>query len=267
MALIYVNPGQQAAEKTYHYYGGLKPKCDEDVIVLGRCFKDWGREFDRPVVWIVHKPGNDTEAKRGFAKKVDLVLHSVPKLDYGDILFPYAADKVYCENELWYKDRIYDFGFSGALHKWHDPIRDKVQEIVRKENFRSFLNGSDEMKPRISDYQEYRKRICQSKVWMATTGPDGDVGPRYYEVMASRTLLFCNRVPNEYRHIFVDGNNCVEFTEGTAIDKLEYYLKNDSERMAIVENAYKDFILKHTWKQRAEDLCSIIKNMLHTKIT
>ena len=62
------------------------------------------------------------------------------------------------------------------------------------------------------DIEEYASLVGSAKIWIATTGPLEDVGPRYFEVGLSKTLLFCNKMSDEvYGGRFVDNHNCVMF--------------------------------------------------------
>ena len=45
----------------------------------------------------------------------------------------------------------------------------------------------------------YARLLAASKMWVSTTGPEGLVGTRYFEVLASgTTLLLCNRPPSPH---------------------------------------------------------------------
>ena len=228
-----------------------------------------------PKICFIHKPGTEQKEKADFCNvnEIDIILHSAPidesRFNGRCVLFGYGADPdMFKDRGL---RRKYDIGFSGALHgsalypesSFSTPnLRERVQDLLKGTELKCFLNGSDSIKDRIRDYDEYAWRISESKVWLATTGPNGDVTPRYYEIWASRALLFCNPVPAAYMDIFRDGINCVYFAEDLSdfLPKLRYYLKHEGERKVITGNAYSRFITGHTWRERAKQLCCIIKN-------
>lgn len=285
MKILYLNPDPPSV---YRYYSDLEKSLKKiicinsgnpDVIVFGLTWlgRERGMHYWRshvPTVCFVHKIGLDWERKERFLKQCDLVLSSVPRLPVKHRLFKHAADPEVFKP---CNEKIFDFGFSGALHDvslypkgtFSKPnLRVEAQKLARKQTDLSlFLNGSDNIQRRIHCYEKYAEILSQSKIWLATTGPNGDIGPRYYEVWASKTLLFCDKVPDEYRDTFRDGVNCIEFADDLSdfIPKLRYYLKNEGERKTIVNNAYDDFLAGHTWAKRAEELCSIIKDTIHTK--
>jgi len=260
---------------------GSKP----DAVIFGLCWCDKPRQISGlskvniPVICNIHKMGLNFDQKHSFSNSCDLVLTSVPffegKFNKPVRLFPYAADIKAVS-----KRKLFHVGFSGALHGskfypeghfYSDDLRERIQTLLAKTQkyWKCFLKGSDNIKDRIDNYEQYRRTIGHSKVWIATTGPLHDITPRYYEVMASKSLLFCNTIPETYKDILVDGKNCVSFKEDLSdfVEKLRFYLSNREKRRYIVNKAYKDFIEKHTWQKRAEGLCSIIRNMKLTKNT
>lgn len=281
MKILYINPDPP---NVYRYYSDLENAlsrivvCNSnnpDVIVYGL---NWLRcERPVPVKWLVlpqicfvHKIGLGWERKERFLKTCDLVLSSVPELPIKHTLFRYGVDPAVFYDR---GEKIFDFGFSGALHEAHlyppgtfenENIRSKTQELARKQTDLSllFLNGSDSIKPRIRSYEKYAEVLSQAKIWMSTTGPNGDIGPRYYEVMASKTLLFCDRPPKKYRRVFRDGVNCVWFDLDNFTDKLRYYIDHEQERNKIIETAHRECITNHTWRARALELIDIINATL-----
>ena len=168
-------------------------------------------------------------------------------------------------------EKKYDIGFSGALHdNKHYPkgsfptenLRRSIGEILTslKDN-NIFWNGSDSIQPRIKNYNEYATVINQAKMWVSTHSAYRDIVPRNFEVCGSETLLFVEKIPPEYSHIFIDGRNCIEFENDLSnfLEKFNYYLNNEQEYKRIVEQGYIDAHEKHTWKHRAEELLNMVR--------
>jgi spore maturation protein CgeB len=92
------------------------------------------------------------------------------------------------------------------------------------------------------------------------------VGTRYYEAMASNSLLLCeeSNIYSEY-NLFTPGEHCVTF-DSTMADfhnKLNYYLENPAERTKIAENGHQHVMDNHTWGDRVELISShITKHLL-----
>ncbi len=171
-------------------------------------------------------------------------------------------------------EKIYDLGFSGTLRmitpegKVKGPTRDiryRIQDKIleKKSSYDLFWNIHNSSSDRISSIEEYALKINQSKIWLSTTGPIFDISPRYFEVMLSKTLLFCNNMPDVYEDLFEDGVNCVMYENDLSdfLEKLNYYLNNDIERNEIIERAYKTSVDTYTWKIMAKNLIEKIKEI------
>jgi hypothetical protein len=276
LKILYLNPDPPGM---YRYYSDLYNRLrkmancesdDPDVIVYGPTWLNQERgeiQRDKPQVCFVHKIGLDWERKEKFLKQCDLVLSSVPKLPIKHRLFKYAADpNIFSPGDK----KLWDVGFSGALHNEENypegtfPIpnlRKRSQDILRESGLNCFLNGSDSIRPRISSYAKYAEVMAKSKIWLATTGPNGDIGPRYYEPALTKALLFCDPPPEEYRDTFRDGENCVYFDLDNLIEKAEYYLENEKERKRIVNRAFGEFMTHHTWTARSWELIDICSGL------
>ena len=235
-------------------------------------------EISTPVVCMLHKPQTMLQEKLEFCKvnNIDILMDTnITYKEYGEITnskpkrFWFTANPdIFHPRE---GEKVYDFGFSGASHgggKIPGPtmnLRDRVREKLQETSYKVFWNSSKEgdLSYRISSVEEYAKIMSQSKIWLATTGPNNDVSPRYFETMLSKTLLFCNKMSYEYESVFIDGENCVLFENDLSDfdEKLNYYLSNDEARNTIIENAYKLTKDKYTWESMAEELIKTIKGL------
>ena len=233
-------------------------------------------EIKIPVVCMLHKPQSLLSEKLQFCKmnKVDLLLDSQSTYKkHGERAETRSIRSWFTANpEIYYPrdvSKIYDIGFSGALHgnnKIKGPtknLRTRIQEVLKANKFSTFWNSSNTLDYRINSVDDYATKISECKVWLATTGPTEDVSPRYFEVMLSKTLLLCNNMPDQYDGLFVDGVNCVMYENDLSdfVDKLSHYLINEKERDLIVDNAYDMIINKYTWKHMALNLMSEIERI------
>ena len=168
-------------------------------------------------------------------------------------------------------EKIYDVGFCGASHgsgKIKGPtenLRDRVYDVVKQvPDISTYWNRHTSPSHRINSMEEYATVMNQSKIWIATTGPILDVSPRYFEVILSKTLLFCNEMPHEYEGMFVDGVNCVTYKNDLSDfeEKLNFYLTNPKERSIIVENAYEYAINNLTSKHMCIKLLDEINQLI-----
>ena len=226
------------------------------------------------------KPQSNLEKKLTFCKvsEVDCVYSSVPlvvdsarKIGLHTKILPYGHfDDIFYDRGL---KKEYTLGFSGALHEYNfypdgsfanPSIRTKIRDIVLSsiDNRQVFWNGSDSVSDRIESYDEYALTIGRSKSWVATLAAFGDVTPRYFEVLASGTVLLAEEPGEGYEDIFRDGDNCLLFKSDLSDfnEKLSIIL-NDSDRVLdIIKSANRD-IEMHTWKKRATSVLGFLKSM------
>tara|TARA_R100001509_G_C4882191_1_gene220504 strand:+ start:1 stop:936 length:936 start_codon:yes stop_codon:yes gene_type:complete len=240
-------------------------------------------ETDIPVFCLIHKPQHLLEEKLNFCKinNVDLLLesqeHNYKK--YGEIAgvpsqrsFFTATPNIYHPRDV---EKIYDIGFSGALHsinadgtrKIEGPtsnLRERVGNLINNnDKYKVFWNSSNSLDYRITSLEEYATKINECKIWLSTTGPLLDIGPRYFEAALSKTLILCNNMPEQYGDFFIDGKTCVTFENDLSNfeEKLDFYLSNDDERNRIIDNAYNLVSQNYTWKHMAENIINKAKEI------
>ena len=112
---------------------------------------------------------------------------------------------------------------------------------------------------------EYARHLSNSKLCLVTTGPADLVGTRYFEIFAAnRSLILCNRMDEKiYDDMMIDGVNCAMFsTVDEFYDKANHFLKNEEERMEIVNNAHRIFNERLTWNTRAHEIKKIVEKHL-----
>lgn len=87
-----------------------------------------------------------------------------------------------------------------------------------------------------------------------------NVKSKTFEIAAAGSLIMANRF-DEMENYFKYGVECVGFTTPENLRKLcEYYLENEFERLAIVQNGRYRFLKEHTWEKRIKsvfDLCGV----------
>ena len=197
---------------------------------------------------------------------------------------PFAVDPVLFSDYA--EGKIYDLGFSGALHqKWTDArvrIKDRLflRWPVKAPKYwgtRIFWfdnSGIARIRGgyRLSKFlglgswphgEDYARLINSARIWLSTPSAIDLVGTRFYEIMASKTLLFCSR-SDAYESLFEDAVHCVMFNPDLSDfdDKLFYYLRNDDEREEITENGYQHVMQNHTWDRRIEQFTDAVRKIV-----
>lgn len=201
--------------------------------------------------------------------------------------FPFAVDPALFND---YAERKrYALGYSGALHEqwtdtrvrikdhlflrwplkapryWRAPLywNDGGGGIARKMYaFRGGYRLSRILGINLPRGEDYARTIGRARMWLSTPSAIDLVGTRFYEIMASKTLLFCSDSP-AYEGLFEDGVHCVTFNPDLSDfdDKLFHYLRNDDERQDIVERGYAHVMKNHTWDRRIEQFTEAVRKV------
>lgn len=232
-------------------------------------------ESNVPVVCMIYKPQTLLDEKLQFCKinNIDLIIdsHSTYKefqknTGIRSVRLPFSATpKNFYPRDV---NKEYDLGFCGAFHGngkikgVAQDLRPRIHNLLSSSSLNIYWRGQNIPSDRIFSTEEYASNINKSKIWLSTTGPVNDMGPRYFEVTLSKTLLFCNEMPETYEDFFKDGINCVTFKNDLSDfeEKLNYYLINDDKRDSIINNAFLLSVNNYTWKHMALQLLKEIEN-------
>jgi len=258
-----------------------------DIIIFGLSWFGKHKYFKRiknlecPSICFIFKPSIHLKEKLEFCKinQIDLIL--TPHSQFENFsrianiptkLFPYGFDpSIFKPRNL---EKKYDIGFSGALHAGNlypegafknKNIRSKIHDLLKNINkINYFWKSSDLLETaRIHDNIEYAKTINQSQIWIATQAAYGDITPRYFEIMGSGALLFCEKCPVEYGHYFQGGSNCIEFNN--SLDNFEEILikqlNSPCSIKKICEQSIEDAHHYHTWDQRGKNLIELLGSL------
>lgn len=205
------------------------------------------------------------------------------------IFWPFAYDRGLFGNQQKFEKNI-DFAFSGVLQNQNEyanqtDIRYRIQKkmfhcqgdipVIKSrlyKPYKIFWNSiprkSSELylarlfrKYRYLSNDEYSQLHRRTKIYLNTLSPMNLVSPRYFENMASKTLVFCEE-SSIYDCIFK--TDCYVTFRSDLSDfeeKLFYYLSEDTEREKIIEAAYSLVKNKHTWEKRVNSLIVEVNNL------
>ncbi len=231
-----------------------------------------------PSVMILNKEYKKLEKKFQFIRenrirKVFTVHHDYRRWqdDIGVpfVHFPFAV------NQTVFRDRgerrKYELGFSGLLQNRYSDVRTRVKgklfwswpiKAPRYWTVRIFWSSGRRLAYVNRTLVDYARLLGKSKIWLSTPSPAGLVGTRYYEVMATRTLLFCSR-SEAYQGLFEDGVHCVMFEPDLSDfdELLFYYLRNDAVRERVLDAAYAHVLENHTWERRVEQFTDEVREI------
>lgn len=262
---------------------------------VGRSASDhvWLGDAKVPVVVLLNKEYTQLDEKLEWIKtqRPHLVLthhHDAPqfqkRIGIPFTFWPFAVDSTLFQPAV---SKNIDLGFSGILQnpkfsELQPNIRLQVQKLLfhqlgpfrgplRKETsdlriyWRSHtgqraVNLIQELlsaRKRLNQ-QAYARIIGSAFAWLNGPSPMDLVSPRYFECMASETLVFTPHflaldriIPSDY---FIDFSAPTELLE-----KLRFYLSHPSDAQAITKRARKTVLGEHTWLHRAEQVLGLLK--------
>lgn len=101
--------------------------------------------------------------------------------------------------------------------------------------------------------EDYVREMQQSKICF-NQSMSYDINSKYFEILSSGSFMLTNY--NKDFHEFMDLNEDIEkmfyYDEDDLGRKIEYYLKNESEREEIARRAHKYTIENHSYENRAQ---------------
>lgn len=171
---------------------------------------------------------------------------------------PHAAEpSAYPKIEIIKK---YDVGFVGhvqELPSFNGFSRVEALDRLFKE-FPNFYYGSRHPAfPGVNLFEDAAKKFSLSKIVFNISIKD-DINMRVFETLSTGSFLLTNWLPT-LGELFEEGKHLVTYkTLDEMIEKAHYYLEHEEEREKIAQAGYEEFISKHTYKHRVEQILSIV---------
>ncbi|MDA8872021.1 glycosyltransferase [Candidatus Thioglobus sp.] len=251
-----------------------------------------------PKVVILNKEYTNLEAKLAFIRKNYFNIgfthhHDIKKytkstnVEFNFWPFAFGAKKFSSIN----KEKIFDIGFSGILQNLNknagqSDIRVGIMNfffqtlydvpLVKKKSYRNikiFWNSIPRSKlgrllskilykHKFLDSKAYVENLSKTKIYINTLSPMGLISPRFFESMASRSIVLCEASPL-YSNIFPKGTY-IEFKNDLSDfeEIVQSLLTNNTKKDKIVDKAYKLAYKEHTWEKRVSSLLNLIQKNL-----
>ncbi len=175
---------------------------------------------------------------------------------------PFAAERTYFKYSGAQLER--DINVSCTLvPKECNPRRQKINEFVDGLGIpRSLVgrisSGDYRTSAASSSKDEYFRMLARSKISISHPGLGFDTG-RFWEILASRSLLFSPSVQIKMPHPFVEHTHFVPYSTLEELgERLTYFLSHDEERTKIAQRGYEHLVMHHTSEQRARYLLEIV---------
>ncbi len=171
---------------------------------------------------------------------------------------PHAAEpQAYPKIEIIKK---YDVGFVGHVQEtpnYNGFTRVEALDRLFRE-FPNFYYGSRHPAfPTVNLFEDAAKNFSLSKIVFNISIKD-DINMRVFETLSTGSFLLTNWIPT-LGELFEDGKHLVTYkTPDEMVEKAHYYLEHEEEREKIAQAGYEEFISKHTYKHRVEQILSIV---------
>ena len=231
-------------------------------------------------VMILNKEYKKLDRKLAFVRDNGIRMVFTVHHDYGKwsketgvpfVHFPFGVDETRFRD--YREPKRYALGFSGATHRQWTDVRERIKErlfvrwpLKRRTYWGTAVywsewGGLPGLRPPARE--AYGRLLNSSRAWISTPSAADIVGPRFFEVLASRTLLLCSRSP-VYGDLLTDLENCVMFEPDLRDfdDKVFAFLRRDEDREAIVRSARNHVLENHTWSRRVEQFTSAVKTVI-----
>ena len=249
--------------------GILKKHPETDIVLVH--FEHRARALARGLDQIkdiskVHIMGGDYDKRcfNGYNKHFN-------KINYDIIFFRYALqEKRLKENSIggihyllpWSvnTDLYYNYELEktiDVMSSFHTsnihPYRYNILNIVYKMDVTSYL------KPIY--FEEYIKKINESKMFITSNVFERELSGKYYEVMACGTLLLTTEPDDLNKLGFYNNEHLIIYKDDFSDlqDKIEYFLKHDKEREEIAKNGMDMVRNRHSHKVRVKEFTSIVE--------
>lgn len=134
--------------------------------------------------------------------------------------------------------------------------RKKLRKIIQQMDVNSFL--------KIVLFEDYIKKINESKMFVTYNAKDGELSGKYTEVMACGTFLLTNKPEDLEKCGYRDGEHLVIYKDDFSDleDKIKYFLKYEKEREEIAKQGM-DFVRRnHSSEVRVREFAEVIMRYL-----
>lgn len=153
-----------------------------------------------------------------------------------------------------------NLGFPRFLNYNMNPVKKQFKEINVYWAERHPISYGFNLKNLLPFGNSYFRLISSSKSFLCTLSAEGIIGPRFYELMASKTLIICPK--GEYDGLLQDGYNCIMYENPVEIiDLINKVVTDNVFAERITENAYKN-IDDHTYDFRVKFIISYLLNKI-----
>ncbi|MDP4195514.1 MAG: glycosyltransferase [Bacteroidota bacterium] len=188
-----------------------------------------------------------------WAKNFDFVF--IAQIEYIDSFKKAGIENVYwlplgCDLQIHSKKtdaKLFDVGFVGSLGAQQD----------RRYQLLSKIGSRFQLSYKRCFWEEMSEHFAQSKI-VFNNAILNDLNMRVFEAMSTGSFLLTDQAKNSgQEEMFVDGEDLGIYTDSDILDKVEYYLKNETIREKIADHGRQIVHNAHTYKHRVDELVKV----------
>lgn len=161
----------------------------------------------------------------------------------------------------WGAEKEYDVGFLAAGSTEYTnfyPERFAIHRALRRQNHLKYLWAEHpgwERHPAEHPMvgAGFSKKINACRIFITTGGRYRNLHAKYFEILASKSVLFADYAEGAEEMHFQDGENYVRIEAHNILDKIDYYLARPDELSRIAEAGYLTAMKYHSCYARALD--------------
>lgn len=161
-----------------------------------------------------------------------------------------------------------DMLMMGAISHWAYPLREKILNTMQGSpgfvyhphpGYRDFTEAEAKQ---VWVGEKYAREINRAKLFFTDGGIFGYPVLKHYEILACKTLLLAPAT-RELRDLgFEPGVHFVEIEEDNFLEKANYYLSHEEERITIAEAGYQMVHQRHTVEVRVREFVQMVADII-----
>ncbi|MFB5761230.1 glycosyltransferase [Paenibacillus medicaginis] len=164
-----------------------------------------------------------------------------------------------------------DMLLMGSTDQHYYPLRFKIYEKLKNESnflchphpgYRNIEENEHQSK-QVLVRENYAQEINRAKLFFTCDSILHYPITKYFEVPSCNTLLLAPAIPELYDLGFIPDQHFVDINEDNFVEKAQYYLDHEEERIQIARNGYELVQNYHSSAKRAEMLLAEIKDILN----
>lgn len=168
----------------------------------------------------------------------------------------------------WGMPKIYDVGFlaAGTVNPVSCyPERQAIHQVLMAQKDLRYLwaphpgwKRHGKNAPLVGKH--FSRAINSCKMFVTTGGIWGNANPKYFEILASRSLLLAEEPVGAEKLGLVDGVNYVKISQEDILDKIHFYLKNEHLAVEIANRGFALAMTRHNCYARAAEFHEVCLN-------